>query len=316
MIQFIQSVNKIFIPSDWFDPHATLFDSRQFIRAEAEGDNYFVFTGGDIAYIKRAEEGGYDVYCSDSELFERYFALEDNYEEMYQRLSQFPMMQKALRFSKGVRLVCQDTQEVLFTALLGLFSNKAGNVQTVQKLCDELGEPREFCGKSYRTFPTAEALYKAGQGKLIELGIAPKRAASCALAAELLCKKPELLSEIAVLSEEQAGRVLRVFKGLGGKQIANVLTAGFHKRRVFFTDKWMSEKYLSEFCDEPRKKTQISAYFMHLFGDDAAYAMLSLYLYKEHEPISCKRRAESPVIQNQTDMWVTEMDSSEADPIE
>ena len=153
-------LNEIRINKEFFSAKDTL-ECGQIFRFFQIEDGYLVLSA-DKACIVKEEENETVIICEekDKEYFYNYFDLETDYQAIFSRAqsSKYEILKKASSLGKGVRILRQNSEEMVVSFLISQNNNIPRIKKAVNLICERLGKKSEFCGHTYYTFPTATEL--------------------------------------------------------------------------------------------------------------------------------------------------------------
>lgn len=227
---------------EYFDPAATLGCGQAF-RWERTQDGFFVFAQ-DRACLLRQEGESTVLECEEGDLafFENYFDLARDYAAINARVCAFgiPRLSAAARFGRGIRILNQGAEETIFSFIISQNNNIPRIRGILSRLCEALGGERAFSGRTFRAFPSAEAL--AGQGEAFY------RSLGCGYRAPYLAKTAGILAsagtaELYALPSPQLREALLRLPGVGPKVADCILLFAFHRTSAFPVDVWMEKAY-------------------------------------------------------------------------
>lgn len=227
---------------EYFDPAATLGCGQAF-RWERTQDGFWVFAQ-DRACLLRREGESTVLECEEGDLafFENYFDLARDYAAINARVCAFgiPRLSAAARFGRGIRILNQGAEETIFSFIISQNNNIPRIRGILSRLCEALGGERAFSGRTFRAFPSAEAL--AGQGEAFY------RSLGCGYRAPYLAKTAGILASygtagLYALPSPQLREALLHLPGVGPKVADCILLFAFHRTSAFPVDVWMEKAY-------------------------------------------------------------------------
>ena len=178
-----------------------------------------------------------------------YFDLERDYAEIKKLLSKDLIMRSVIKTGSGIRLLKQPFWECLASFIISQRNNIPRIMQIIEVLCRNFGEPVEFCGKTYYSFPEPNMIFGKDLS-VIKCGYRDKYLQDAAQR-NINCKE---------YSTAEARQALLEINGVGEKVANCVLLFGLQKYDVFPADVWIkrivstlydvSEKNISEFARE------------------------------------------------------------------
>lgn len=272
----ILSVRKFHMSAENFSPEQT-FLSGQVFRFEKGSEGWFIKSGSEIAYVIADPDGGYQVYCSDEPYFKHYFDLRTDYNAVQEAINVNPMMSRAIAYGKGIRILRQDRTEALVSFLLSSNNNIERIRQMIELICEYLGEKREFCGKTFYTFPTLARL--ATQDVEFYRGLGLGYRAEFLVNTVQKLRNGFSLDSLDRLALPRARTALTALDGVGVKVADCILLFACRRTDSFPVDTWIERVYYAFFSQQKRTRVQISQYFTDLFGKYSGFAQQYLFYY-------------------------------------
>lgn len=183
----------------------------------------------------------HDVSSEDIPLWENYFDLSTNYDEVVKKLSADKTLAAACKESHGIRILKQDPFETLISFIISQNNNIPRISGIIGRLCEGFGSKID---NGY-AFPTLQQL----EGICID-DLAPLRAG---FRAKYICDAVKKVSsgevdfdEINALPLSQAREKLKLICGVGDKVADCVLLFAFKKYDAFPRDVWV-KRLMAEF---------------------------------------------------------------------
>ncbi len=274
-------MQKRIFSSAFFSAKDTL-DCGQIFRYVPFNAGYTVFSQDKACYLETV--GGETVVLSDNlEYFDEFFDVKRDLEKTYERAKSFgnAFLSAAAEKGKGIRLLRQDTEETLFSFIVSQNNNIPRIKGIIERLCDALGEEREFMGKTFKTFPKAEALASVGEDFYKSIGLG-YRAAYMVETAKTITDGFDLRSLDSLPTSELKKKLLSL-KGIGPKVADCVSLFGYYRYDSFPVDVWMEKVYREGFDGRLTDRKAVSDYFVKQFGGDAGYFQQYMFHYKRNE---------------------------------
>ncbi len=215
------------------------------------------------------------------EIWKHYLDMETDYEHIINQVSKDdPYMQKALEYGQGIRILKQDTWEILISFIIS--QNKAipHIQQCINNLCEAFGQMvMDKDGESYYAFPTVEELSKATEQEIRDCKVG-FRAPYIMDACQKIMDNTVVLEALPAMSTQEAKEVLMKIKGVGEKVAHCVLLFGLGKTDTFPTDVWIKRIMESIYFDHKETSNQhIIEFANKKYGDYAGYAQQYLFYY-------------------------------------
>ncbi|HHX59391.1 MAG TPA: DNA-3-methyladenine glycosylase 2 family protein [Epulopiscium sp.] len=231
------------------------------------------------------------------EIWKDYLDIETDYEHIISQISKDdPHMQEAIAYGQGIRVLNQDTWEMLISFIVS--QNKAipHIQQCIQNLCEAFGEKvTDKDGEIYYAFPTAEELSKATEEELRECKVG-FRAPYIMDACQKVKDNTVVLEALPAMSTQQAKETLMKIKGVGEKVAHCVLLFGLNKTDTFPTDVWIKRIMQEIYFDNNETKNQdIIELADQKYGDYAGYAQQYLFYYGRQTELDKKAQTKQPV---------------------
>lgn len=271
-------VNLIY-PSEYFNATDTL-ECGQIFRFVKNGDGYNLFSADKMCKIVTSGEQTV-ITCekNDEQYFCNFFDLNTDYANIVSRAceSGYPILAKAAKLGKGVRILRQNTQEMLFSFLISQNNNIPRIKSIIEKLCAALGEQKSFNGESYYAFPTLNALDGASVDFYKQIGLGYRAEYIKNLSAQL---KEGVLCEIADKDAASVKKRLMQIKGIGEKVADCACLFGLYKTESFPVDVWIEKIYKEDFCGTLSDRKKITAFFTQKFRSYSGYFQQYLFYYK------------------------------------
>jgi len=217
------------------------------------------------------------------EWFKNYFMADLDLERALEAIDVDPYIHSAIEKYRGLRLLRQEPWETLVSFIISANNNIPRIKGLVEKLSSSFGEPQEFQGKIYYSFPEPEALLEAGERALRELGVG-FRASHIINAARFVTENPDWEEIVRSNGADEGREFLKKIKGVGDKIADCVLLYAFSKMDVFPRDVWINrvlEKLY--FRGDRMHPSRIRTFLLSHFGSYMGLAQLYLYYWARRE---------------------------------
>jgi len=253
----------------------------QVFRFAPENAGYLLFSGRHACFMRECGKV-VEITADDGEYFKEYFDLKRDYNKIYTSAKAFgiPVLEKSAEAGKGVRILIQDREEMLFSFIVSQNNNIPRIKGIIERLCRGIGEERNFMGKTYYTFPTAKDIAKQSVEFYQSIGLG-YRAAYFPAVADALLNGFDLL-EVAKLPTALLKKELVKLKGVGPKVADCVALFGFNRTDSFPVDTWIEKLYKEDFCGTLTDRNAITEYFLNLFGENAGYYQQYMFHFKRN----------------------------------
>ncbi len=209
---------------------------------------------------------------SESELC-RYFAIEENYDEIVESVSKDEIVKRALQHSCGYRIVQQEPFETLIS-FIDSANNSVRNIRTqIDKLCKRFGEK---ITDEYYSFPTPSKLASLDEQELREVGVGFR--AKYILAASRKINDDGILEKIDKLNSCDAIELLTSLPGVGQKIADCVLLFAYHRLERIPLDVWVKRVLHNLYAlPEKAKYEELEEAIQKIHPKYAGYALQFLY---------------------------------------
>lgn len=267
-----------------FDFDATYFNPKdvlecgQVFRFEPFKEGYKVFTADKACYVY-TNSFKTVVECEDADYFHNYFDLDRDYAQIIAKARSFgvPVLSSACEKAKGLRLLNQNPEEMIFSFIVSQNNNIPRIKGIISRICAGLGEKRDFMGGEYFTFPSASAIACKPPEYFKSLGAGYRDVFLCETAKRI---EKEGLERLYPLGAEELKKELLTYKGIGPKVADCVCLFGFGKADSFPVDTWIEKLYREDFGGTEKDRKKINAYFTGMFGKYSGYVQQYLFYAK------------------------------------
>lgn len=228
--------------NDDFSPSA-IAESGQCFRMNvvSEGVTELVAMG-ECLRITENPDGSFLFSC-DEESFEKkwkhYFDLDNDYEKYRSiALPDDEYLNTAVAFGKGIRILNQDSWEMLISFIISQRKSVPAIRTAVERLSERFGRPVETEFGIRYAFPSPEALFKASTEELSACSLGYRVSYVHEAAGDVVEGRLDL-SELNELPTDKLIERLLEEKGVGIKVASCVALFGYHRLDVVPVDVWM-----------------------------------------------------------------------------
>lgn len=268
-------------PSRFFNDKDTL-ECGQVFRFKKTENGYLVCSGNKACLLSTVGDVT-TINCekADEEYFLNYFDLATDYSTINARAvsAGYPVLEKAAKMGAGVRILRQNSLEMLFSFIVSQNNNIPRIKGIIEKLCAALGEERQAAGFSYRTFPSLEALKSTDLDFYKSIGLGYRAEFIKDLADKIAYAD---INELSKCNGTELKKRLLQIRGVGDKVADCVRLFGFYKTDSFPVDVWIEKLYVEDFGGKEKNREKISEYFVKTFGADSGYFQQYLFHYKRN----------------------------------
>lgn len=263
--------------AEYFSPKDVL-ECGQIFRFVPYKTGYKVFSADKACYVyvnknKTVVESDYTDY------FYNFFDLERKYAAIIEVAKSFnvPLLTKSCEQFKGLRLLNQDAEEIIFSFIISQNNNIPRIKKIIENICDNFGEEKEFLGEKYKTFPTAAKLAEVEPTKFKELGTGYRDVFLADTAKRI---NVEGIDGLKDLPTAELKKRLLTYNGIGPKVADCIVLFGFGKTDSFPVDTWVEKIYREDFGGTLTDRNKINGYFTEKFKDYSGYIQQYLFYAK------------------------------------
>jgi len=210
-----------------------------------------------------------------------YFDLSTNYAEIKKQLSTDPVLDEAIRFGHGLRMLKQEFWEVLVSYIISARNNIPQIGKSVEAICQSYDNPVFYLDRKFNAFPSPEQVVNQGVDMLtrIKLGLTRRSVAIFSAAEAIVQKKFDVYSLSTEPDVDKARRVLQDLYGVGRKVADCTLSFSGLRKDVFPTDRWM-KRIMEKFYDQQfANEIAVYDYAKQRYGSLMNYAQGYLFYY-------------------------------------
>ncbi len=205
----------------------------------------------------------------DKNYFTNYFDLNCDYSKIKAELKGLPMMDKAIEYGYGIRILRQDIVETIISFIISANNNIPRIQGILNRIC------------SNNKFPQLVELAKLTESDFKAMG-AGYRASYLQKTIKILLDNKINLSLPNDMNGIDANKFLcDNLIGVGPKVADCILLFAYHKMDVFPVDTWVKKIYEDLFRQTTTPKI-IRQKLIDLYGDNAGYAQQYLFYHKRN----------------------------------
>ncbi|MDO8627123.1 MAG: DNA glycosylase [Candidatus Diapherotrites archaeon] len=220
---------------------------------------------------------------------EHYFSLDEDLAVQLEKISKDEKILPAIKQFHGLRLIRQEPFECLISFICSIRTKIPQINQSLDLLAENFGEEKQFDGKKFHTFPSAEKLAKANF-KILKKKCKIKTfamAKGVQKAAQKISKEKIDLNALRKKSFEEAREFLQEFYCVGPKIADCVCLFALGKGMSYPVDTWIKKVMNQHYFDNKysganftnKHYQEISEFAREYFGENAGLAQEYLYYY-------------------------------------
>lgn len=257
------------------------------------------------------EESGEDIIIHNTNkddfdnIWLEYFDLERDYSAIKHKFAGDPLLEKAVDFGYGIRILKQDPFEILISFIISARNSIPVISKTINKISEKWGSPIEYKGNTYYAFPTIEQFSKASLEEINTTGASFRSkyifdtVAKVKACNELLSENKDIasmseeekellqydLNMISNLSDDDCHIALQKFKGVGAKVADCVMLFSMKKYSAFPVDVWVKRAMAHFYLAPDVSLNKIRIFGREKFGDLSGFAQQYFFYYARENNI-------------------------------
>ena len=276
-----------------FDPEH-IFECGQAFRWERQEDgSYTVVAFNRVINVSLDEE---DFLIKNTNLadFENiwmdYFDLNVDYKSMQDTFNEDPIMQEAIAYGKGIRILQQDPFETTISFIISANNRIPQIKKSIELIARTYGEPIGFYeGKEYFAFPSPEALAQVDVLELREICRVGFRDQRIVDVSKMVASGDLDLNILKERDREDIKNVLIALPGIGPK-IADCITLfAYNKKDSFPVDVWIKRVMEFLYFKADVNKNKLGMLSREKFGPYAGLAQQYLFYYGRENAIGVEK---------------------------
>lgn len=273
-------------------PH--VFDCGQCFRWNMqENGSYIGVALGRVIEVEKKENDLY-IYNTSmkefNELWINYFDLNRDYSAVKETLSKDPLLQKAVDFGYGIRLLQQDEFELTVSFIISSNNRIPMIKRAIENISKKWGSEIIYKGEKYYTFPTIQSLKNASLEDLQNCGVG-FRARYIADTVEKIYEssKEEYkqfdLKTIKKLDDDDCHKALQNFMGIGPKVADCIMLFSMEKYTAFPVDVWVKKAMIYFYMAPDVSLKKIRDFGRDKFRELSGFAQQYLFYYARENKI-------------------------------
>lgn len=212
-----------------------------------------------------------------------YFDLGRDYGEIKSAVAIDPIMEKAVEFGSGIRLLRQEPWEALLSFIISANNRIPRIMSIISQLSRLFGEETEYRGRKFYSFPDAKSLAGCSLEQIGECRAGYRCEYIRTTAAEV-AKNGYDHERLSKMQTGDARKELLRFKGVGNKVADCALLYGGIKYDVFPVDVWVKRVMEELYFRREAGFAEIQEFASVKFGHNAGFAQQYLFYYaREHK---------------------------------
>jgi len=219
------------------------------------------------------------------EVIENYFDMDTNYFEIKKSVNVDEIMDTAIKFGQGIRILNQDEWEIMISFMISANNRIPMIKKVIENISNAFGEYIcNYRGRDYYTFPTANKLSEAPL-ELIQECKAGFRSERIKEAATKFLSEKEIIYDLKNKTYDEGLEYLKTYKGIGDKVANCILLFSMKQFDTFPVDVWVRRVMQTLYVDKETNDKEIRKFAEHKFGKLSGYAQQYLFYYAREQGI-------------------------------
>ncbi len=266
----------VYEPND-FNVKQTL-ECGQIFRFNVVGDCAVVYSQDKMAKIYTYADR-IEIETKHEDYFYHFFDFDRDYAEIKRVLSQDKMLGDAVNYGYGIRILNNDTYEMIISFIISANNNISRIKKSIEYLCSHFGKNMG----EYYAFPTLEELKRAT--------IEDFRLAGLGYRAEYMYDTVQRLTEkdikdLKTMDTKSQFEYLLSLKGIGEKVANCIMLFGLGVKNVFPVDTWINKVYNDIYNKNENNRSKITKELTDKYNDLSGYAQQYFFYYYRDNKIN------------------------------
>lgn len=286
--EVIEADNKVILKGvkNFELPH--IFDCGQCFRwNRQENDNYIGVAFERVIEVEKKDDQVviYNTNLKDfNEIWLDYFDLKRDYSGIKEKFEEDELLNTAVKFGYGIRLLQQDPFELLISFIISANNRIPMIKRAIENISRIYGKPLEYKGNIYYAFPTLEEFDIANEEEGNALGVG-FRAKYIMKTLEDLKQGKYDLQTIKAGTDDECHKELQKFNGVGPKVADCIMLFSMGKYSAFPVDVWVKRAMQHFYVAPDVSLPKIREFARNKFGDLSGFAQQYLFYYARENNI-------------------------------
>ncbi len=261
---------------------------------EDDSSKYWGVVHGKVLQVSMEEDTVFIRNLTKKEFldyFAHYFDFQKDYGAIKKVLKKDPILDTAVDFGYGIRILNQDPFEILISFILSSNNLIPKIKEGIRRISQAYGHEIQHEGQVHYTFPTPNELQNATEEDLRSLGVGYRAKyihATTKMVVEALDQGDNLqpnLYELKNLSTELCHQALLAYSGVGPKVADCIMLFSMEKSEAFPVDVWVKKAMAHFYGSTEKNLLKTRAFGQNLFGEYAGFAQQYLFYYAREKKI-------------------------------
>lgn len=282
----IEEADKIILKDiEDFNPEH-IFECGQAFRWKKEEDgSYTTIAFGKVVNVKKENK---DIILTGTNLEDfnnvwyDYFDLARDYGQIKRELSKDPILEEAIAFGEGIRILNQEPFEMIISFIISANNQIPRIKNSIELLSKQYGEKIR---DGYYSFPTAQVLSQADPMDIREICRVGFRDVRIVQTSGLIHSGVINFEDIFSGTRDEGKEILMTLPGVGPKVSDCILLFAFNKDEAFPVDVWVKRVMEHFYLKEETNVKLIGSHGARVFGKLAGFAQQYLFYYAREQGI-------------------------------
>lgn len=263
-----------------------IFECGQAFRWKREDDDsYTTIAFGKVVNVKKE---GQDIILLGTNIEDfnniwyDYFDLARDYGQIKKELSKDPILEEAIAFGDGIRILNQEPFEMIISFIISANNQIPRIKNSIELIARQYGEKIR---DDYYSFPTAEVLAQADPLDIREICRVGFRDVRIVQTSGLIHSGAIKFEDIFSGTRDEGKEILMTLPGVGPKVSDCILLFAFNKDEAFPVDVWVKRVMEHFYLKEDTNVKLIGSHGARVFGKLAGFAQQYLFYYAREQGI-------------------------------
>lgn len=267
-------------------PH--IFDCGQCFRWNRQEDGSYIGVAyGKVIEVQKIVNNVYIYNTSVDEfheIWEQYFDLKRDYSVVKESLSKDPLLNQAVNFGPGIRLLNQEPFEIILSFIISSNNRIPMIKKVIDNICRNWGEKIEYKDNVFFTFPNIEALHQLSQQDFEKCSAGFRGKYLKETIEKIYSKKFDI--QYALSSQDDVCHdELKKLSGVGPKVADCIMLFSMGKYSAFPVDVWVKKAMQYFYVAPDVSLNNIRKFGREKFGDLSGFAQQYLFYYARENHI-------------------------------
>lgn len=219
-----------------------------------------------------------------NEIWIDYFDLKRDYSEIKEKFKEDELLNTAVRFGHGIRLLQQESFELLISFIISANNRIPMIKRAIENISRIYGNPLEYKGKIYYSFPSLEEFQLSNEEEGNALGVGFRAKYIRQTLEDLKAGKYDL-QVIKSGSDDECHKALQCFSGVGPKVADCIMLFSMGKYSAFPVDVWVKRAMQHFYVAPDVSLPKIREFARNKFGELSGFAQQYLFYYARENNI-------------------------------